>query len=69
VPVIGAPEDVLSALAERAYTVESHASIVTPPASAAALIGARRDPAHSLHDVRADYGELPAAKVPDLSKR
>ncbi|MBV8154083.1 MAG: tRNA (adenosine(37)-N6)-threonylcarbamoyltransferase complex dimerization subunit type 1 TsaB [Candidatus Eremiobacteraeota bacterium] len=65
-PVIGAPEDVLAALAERAIVVRPHLPLVIPAASAAALLGASRDPAASVHAVRADYGELPAARVPRL---
>ena len=63
-PVIGAPEDVLAALAERGIIVEALSPLVTPAAAAVALAGAGREPARTLHDVKADYGELPAAKVP-----
>lgn len=63
-PVIGAPEDVLCALAEGGWTVSARAPLVTPPAAAVALLGASTPPAASAHAVRADYGELPAAKVP-----
>lgn len=66
--VIGAPEDVLAALAERGNIVEAHAAVVTPAAAAVALAAASIAPAPSIHDVRADYGELPAAKVPTLPK-
>jgi len=66
--VIGAPEDVVAALAERAYPVDAHLPLVTPAAAAAALAGAEREPARSVHDVRADYGELPAVKVPSFPK-
>ncbi len=37
-----------------------------PPAAAIALLGASMPAAASVHEVRADYGELPAAKVPRL---
>jgi hypothetical protein len=37
---------------------------VTPPAAAVALLGVITPAAASAHEVRADYGELPAAKVP-----
>jgi hypothetical protein len=33
-----------------------------PAAAAAALAAALRTPPRSLHEVRADYGELPAVK-------
>jgi tRNA threonylcarbamoyladenosine biosynthesis protein TsaB len=61
---LGAPKDVLAALAERAITVNPLEPLVTPPAAAAALVAASREAATSLHDVRPDYGELPAAKIP-----
>lgn len=60
VDVVGAPEDVLHALAERAIIVRSVEPLVTPAAAAAALAAGARSPAKSLHEVRADYGELPA---------
>jgi tRNA threonylcarbamoyladenosine biosynthesis protein TsaB len=65
-PVVGAPKDVLYALAERAIIVRSVDPLVTPPAAAAALAAPSRTPPTSLHQVRADYGELPAAKIPKL---
>lgn len=65
-PVLGASEDVLGALAERGIVV----SLVTPSTSsaacAAALAAGTLTPAPSVHAVRADYGELPAARVPRL---
>jgi tRNA threonylcarbamoyladenosine biosynthesis protein TsaB len=64
VEVVGAPKDVLHALAERGIIVQLVKPVVTPPAAAAALVAALRTPAKSLHEVRADYGELPAAKLP-----
>jgi tRNA threonylcarbamoyladenosine biosynthesis protein TsaB len=64
--VAGAAEGVRSALAEAGYTVKSPASLVTPPAAAVALVGAVTRPASSAHEVRADYGELPAAKLPNF---
>lgn len=63
-PVIGAPEDVLCVLAEGGWTVSARAPLVTPPAAAVALLGVSAPAATSAHAVRADYGELPAAKVP-----
>jgi len=65
--VVAAPEDVSCALAEAGWTVNALAPLVTPPAAAVALLGARAGPATSTHEVRADYGELPAAKVPRFS--
>jgi len=64
VDVVGAPEDVLHALAERAIIVRSVEPLVTPAAAAAALAAGARSPAKSLHEVRADYGELPAVTKP-----
>lgn len=62
--VVGASEDVLAALAERAIVVHPFEPPVRPAAAAAALLAATREPASSAHAVRADYGELPAARVP-----
>ncbi len=64
--VVGAPKDVLDALAERAITVRSFDARVTPAAAAAALAAQSRALPASLHEVRADYGELPAATPPRL---
>lgn len=64
VAVLGAPEDVLYALAERDIIVRSVDPVVTPAAAAAALAAGTRLPAKSLHQVRADYGELPAVTKP-----
>ena len=62
--VVGAPKDVLDALAERAIIVRALEPAVTPAAAAAALAAGFRTPPKSLHEVRADYGELPAVKPP-----
>jgi tRNA threonylcarbamoyladenosine biosynthesis protein TsaB len=62
--VLGAPKDVLHALAERAIQVRSVEPAVTPAAAAAALAAGSRTPPASLHAVRADYGELPAVNPP-----
>ena len=62
--VIGGSKDVLAELAERRIVVEPLQPLVTPPAAAAALAAAACEPASSPHAVTADYGELPAAKVP-----
>jgi tRNA threonylcarbamoyladenosine biosynthesis protein TsaB len=62
--VVGGPEDVIAALAERGMTVNALEPLIVQPAIAAAFIAEERDPARTPHEVRADYGELPAAKVP-----
>lgn len=66
--VVGAPEGVLAALAEGGYIVEARSPLVTPAAAAVALAGGAMRPAVSAHEVRADYGEAPAAKIPTLPK-
>jgi len=62
--VVGSAEDVLSGLAERGWSVHYLDRAVTPSALAVASIAAAREPAASPHELRADYGESPAAKVP-----
>ena len=62
--VLGAPKDVLHALAERRILVRSVDALVTPAAAAAALLATTRAPAQSVHAVTADYGELPAVTTP-----
>lgn len=62
--VVGGSKDVLQALAERALLVRSADPIVTPAAAAAALVASSRALRGGVHEVRADYGELPAAKPP-----
>ena len=57
-------EDVRAALGERGSDVEILARSVEPAALAIAMLAAEREPARSLHEVRADYGELPAVTVP-----
>lgn len=64
--VVGAPKDVLHALAERGRVVRSTEPLVTPAAAAAALVAQSRTPPATPHVVRADYGELLAAKPPRL---
>jgi tRNA threonylcarbamoyladenosine biosynthesis protein TsaB len=64
--VVGASKDVLDALAERGTSVRSVNPAVTPAAAAAALAACSRVPPGSPHEVRADYGELPAAKAPNI---
>jgi len=57
-------EDVRAALGERGSHVEILARAVEPAALAIAMLAAEREPARWVHEVRADYGELPVAKVP-----
>ncbi len=57
-------EDVRAALGERAVEVTILPRAVEPGALAIAMLAARREPAKSLHEVRADYGELPAVSIP-----
>jgi tRNA threonylcarbamoyladenosine biosynthesis protein TsaB len=64
--VLGDAEDVLAALGERASNVQIVSRVIEPAALAIATIAMQREPAHSLHEVRADYGELPAAKIPRI---
>jgi tRNA threonylcarbamoyladenosine biosynthesis protein TsaB len=63
-PVVGAPKDVLDALAERGTIVQVFLPAVEPAAAAAALAAFTHAPSASVHAVRADYGELPAARPP-----
>ncbi len=62
--VAGDAEDVLRALDERGIDVNTIDSPFRPAALAIAMLGRTREPADNAHAVRADYGELPAAKVP-----
>jgi hypothetical protein len=64
ISVLGDAEDVLAALGERASNVQIVSRVIEPAALAIATLAMQREPAPSLHEVRADYGELPAAKVP-----
>jgi tRNA threonylcarbamoyl adenosine modification protein YeaZ len=64
--VLGASEDALAALAEAGFAVKSISAQVAPHAAAIALAGSLLPPAATLHEVRADYGEAPAAKVPQF---
>jgi len=66
-PVVGARKDVLAALAERGTVVESFDPLIRPAAAAVALAAFERTPASSVHEVRADYGELPAARPPKFA--
>ena len=62
--VLAPSKDVLAALAERGILVHPLDPLVNPPAAAIAAIAGSRPPAPNAHAIRADYGELPAAKVP-----
>ncbi len=62
--VIGDAEDVLHGLAERGFSVQKIERAVLPTALAVATVAASRPASRSSHEIRADYGELPAAKVP-----
>jgi len=59
--VAGAPEDVVAALGERGILV--HTVEAPPAALAIAELAATHAAAGTLHEVRADYGELPPAAV------
>lgn len=64
VNVLGDAEDVLAALGERGVDVQIRSRVLEPTALAVATLAAQREPARSSHEIRADYGELPAARVP-----
>jgi len=64
IQVLGDAEDVLAALGERGFDVQMLNRAVKPAALAVAYLASAREPAASFHEVRADYGELPAARVP-----
>ena len=64
--VLGDTQDVLEPLAERGWQVEPVHRVIEPAALAVAAVAAEREPARSFHEVRADYGELPAAKIPKI---
>ncbi|MHB8432802.1 MAG: tRNA (adenosine(37)-N6)-threonylcarbamoyltransferase complex dimerization subunit type 1 TsaB [Candidatus Tyrphobacter sp.] len=66
--VFGQAEDVLEVLAERGIEVK-HVPAPTVPAAAVAMLARSATPAHSLHEVLPEYGELPAARVPRLPDR
>jgi tRNA threonylcarbamoyl adenosine modification protein YeaZ len=65
-PVAGFSAGTLAALGERGWTVQRLDPTTRPPAVSIALLGTATVPASSLHEVRADYGESPAAQVPKL---
>jgi tRNA threonylcarbamoyladenosine biosynthesis protein TsaB len=62
--IAGASKDVLDALAERGIVATVHPPVVMPAAAAVAFVASGAQPERSIHALRADYGELPAAKVP-----
>lgn len=62
--LIGAAEDVIAPLGERGIQVLLLPRAIEPSALAVATVAAQRAPAPSLHEIRADYGELPAVSVP-----
>ena len=64
VVVLGNAEDVLPGLAERGFSVQEIPRAIEPAALALATVAVQREPARSLHEIRADYGELPAARIP-----
>lgn len=64
VGLVGATEDVLSAVGERGLSVRILRPRSPVPAEAVADLAGSREPASSPHAVRPDYGELPAARVP-----
>jgi tRNA threonylcarbamoyladenosine biosynthesis protein TsaB len=62
--VVGATEDVLPAIAERAKTLRVLEPRAENPAVAIAELAARHAPSPSVHALTPDYGELPAVSVP-----
>jgi tRNA threonylcarbamoyladenosine biosynthesis protein TsaB len=62
--IVGATEDVLPAVAERAKTLHVLQPRSDNPAVAIAELAARRAPSPSVHALAPDYGELPAVSVP-----
>ncbi|MFN2449643.1 MAG: tRNA (adenosine(37)-N6)-threonylcarbamoyltransferase complex dimerization subunit type 1 TsaB [Candidatus Baltobacteraceae bacterium] len=62
--VLGDAEDVRAGLAERGWSVHVVTGSLEPSALAVARAAMQRAPALSVHEVRADYGELPAVNAP-----
>ena len=60
-------QDVRDALGERGIDVEHLSNLAGSAAVAIARLGSARPPAASPHEIRADYGERPAAKIPKLT--
>ncbi|HET7812856.1 MAG TPA: tRNA (adenosine(37)-N6)-threonylcarbamoyltransferase complex dimerization subunit type 1 TsaB [Candidatus Baltobacteraceae bacterium] len=65
--VLGDTQDVLPALAERGLNVQTITPKFDPSALGVAAAAALREPAASAHAVRADYGELPPARIPTIA--
>ena len=63
IALVGAAEDVLSAVRERGTSVHFVPAPVELPAATLARIARSRAPAPSVHAVAPDYGETPAAKL------
>ena len=63
VTIVGATEDVRSAVGERAKSVLILSASPELPAATLAHLARDRAPAASAHAVAPDYGEMPAAKV------
>ncbi|MGH7660324.1 MAG: tRNA (adenosine(37)-N6)-threonylcarbamoyltransferase complex dimerization subunit type 1 TsaB [Vulcanimicrobiaceae bacterium] len=64
IALVGATEDVQSAVRERGISVHLVPAPVELPAATLARIARSRAPAASVHAVAPDYGETPAAKTP-----
>lgn len=62
--VLGAAGEVAPELERRGIAFEVLEPLVQPAAVAVALVAESREPSASYHELRADYGELPAARVP-----
>lgn len=62
--LLGAAGEVAPELARRGVAFEVVEPPVSPAAVAVALLAPSREPSASYHELRADYGELPAARVP-----
>jgi tRNA threonylcarbamoyladenosine biosynthesis protein TsaB len=62
----GNTEDVYSAIAERGIVVRALTHRAESPARAVARLALTAEPSPSPHAVAPDYGELPAAKLPEL---
>jgi tRNA threonylcarbamoyl adenosine modification protein YeaZ len=63
--IAGNTEDVYSAIAERGIVVRALIHRAESPARAVARLALTAEPSSSPHAVAPDYGELPAAKVPE----
>ncbi|MBV9270988.1 MAG: tRNA (adenosine(37)-N6)-threonylcarbamoyltransferase complex dimerization subunit type 1 TsaB [Candidatus Eremiobacteraeota bacterium] len=62
--VLGAVDELEPELRRRGVAFTTLEPLVHPAAAAVALVSESLEPAASYHELRADYGELPAAKVP-----